>query len=62
MYKRAVQHLAVLLKRYFTRINTCLCELIECASEESVGHYRQISTVKRPQQLIKVNFISDTSN
>jgi len=62
MYKHAVQHLAVLLKRCFARINTCLCELIECAGEESVCHYRQISTVKHPQQLIEVNFKSVKSN
>ena len=35
-------NLAVLLKRCFTRINTCLCELIGCAGEESVGLYIQI--------------------
>jgi hypothetical protein len=52
----------VLLKRCFTRINTCLCELIQCAGEESVGLYRQISTVKHPQPLIEVNFNSDKSN
>jgi len=38
--------LYVLLKRCYTRKNTCLCELIQCAGEESVGLYRQISTVK----------------
>jgi hypothetical protein len=52
-------NLAVLLKRCFTRINTCLCELIQCAGEESVGIYRAISTVKHPQQLIAVNYKSD---
>ena len=35
---------AVLLEGCFTRINTCLCELIWCAGEELVGLYRQIST------------------
>ena len=47
---------AVLLKRCFTGINTCLCERIGCAGEESVGLYRQISTVERPQPLIAVNY------
>jgi len=53
---------AVLLKRCFTRINMCLCELIGCAGEESVGFYRQISTVKHPQMLIAVNYNSDKTN
>jgi len=47
-------NLAVLLKRCFPRKNTCLCELIKCAGEESVGLYRQISTAKRPQSLIEL--------
>ena len=47
-------NLAVVLKGCFTRINTCLCELVQCAGEESVGLYRQISTVKHPQPLIEV--------
>ena len=47
---------AVLLKRCFTGINTCLCERIGCAGEESVGLYKQISTVEHPQQLIAVNY------
>jgi len=51
----------VLLKRCFTGINTCLCELIGCAVEESLGLYRQISTVKHPQQFIAVNSNSDRS-
>jgi len=38
---------AVLLKRCFTMKNTCLCELIGCAGEESVGLYIQISTYSR---------------
>jgi len=48
-------NLAVLLKRCFARINKCLCELIQCAGEESVGLYRQISTVIHPQPLIELN-------
>jgi hypothetical protein len=53
-------NLAVLLKRCFARINTCLCELIRCAGEESVSLYRQISTVKHPQPLIKlITFLMD---
>ena len=52
----------MLLKRCFTGINTCLCELIQCAGEESVGLYRQISTVKHPQQLIAVNYNCVRSN
>jgi len=54
--------IAVLLKRCYTRKNTCLCELIQCAGEESVGLYRQICTVKHPQPLIAVNHNSDKSN
>ena len=46
---------AVLLKRGFTRKSMCLCEMIRCAGEESVGLYRQISTVKHPQMLIAVH-------
>jgi hypothetical protein len=52
-------NLAVVLKGCFTRINTCLCELIQCAGQESVGLYRQISTVKHPQALIKFNYKFD---
>jgi hypothetical protein len=52
-------NLAVVLKGCFRRINTCLCELIQCAGEESVGLYRQISAVKHPQPLTKVNYKSD---
>jgi hypothetical protein len=52
-------NLAVLLKQCFTRINTCLCELIQCAGEETVGIYRQTVTVKHQQQLIAVNYNSD---
>jgi len=55
-------NLAVVLKRYFRRINTCLCELIECAGQESVGLSRQISSVKQPQRLIEVNYKSDRPN
>jgi len=54
-------NLAVLLKRRFTRINTCLCELIQCAGEESFGLYRQISTVKHTLPLIEINNNSDGS-
>ena len=46
-------NLAVLVKRCFARINTSLRELIHCAGEGSVGLYRQIATVKRPQPLIE---------
>jgi hypothetical protein len=49
-------NLAVVLKVCFTRINTCLCVLVRCAGQESVGLYRQISTVKHPQPLIKFNY------
>jgi hypothetical protein len=52
---------AVLLKQCFAKINTCLCELIHCAGEESFGPYIQISTVKHTQQLIEVNYKSDKS-
>jgi hypothetical protein len=52
-------NLAVLLKQCFTRINTCLCELIQCTGEETVGIYRQIATVKHEQQLIAVHYNSD---
>ena len=52
-------NLTILLKGCFSRINKCLCELIQCAGEESVGLYRQISTVKHPQLLIEVNYNSD---
>jgi hypothetical protein len=53
-------NLAVLLKGCFVRINTCLCELIECTGEESVALYRQIPTVKHPQPLIELNtFVID---
>jgi len=52
-------NLAVILKGCFTRINTCLGELVQCAGEESVGLYRQISTVKHTLPLIEVNNKSD---
>ena len=52
-------NLAVVLKRCFRMINTCLCELIQCTGEESAGLYRQISTVIHPQRLIEVNNKSD---
>jgi hypothetical protein len=52
-------NLAVVLKGCFTRINKCLCELVQCAGQESVGLYRQISTVIHPQPLIEVNNKSD---
>ena len=55
-------NLAVLEKRSFTRINRCLCELIQCAGEESFGLYRQISTVKHTLLLIEVNHKSDRSS
>ena len=54
--KRIVHKLSCFLKRCFTRINTCLCELIGCAGEESVGLYIQISTVIHPRPLIAVNY------
>ena len=54
-------NIVVLLKQCFARINTCLCELIWCAGEESVGNYIQISTVIHPQPLIAVNYNSDKS-
>jgi hypothetical protein len=44
---------AMIMKRYFARINTCLCELIQCAGEESVGLYRRIYTVEHTQPLIE---------
>jgi hypothetical protein len=49
----------MLLKRCFAGINMCLCDLIEREGEESVGIYRQLSSTEHPQQLIKVNYISD---
>ena len=52
----------MLLKRCFTRINMCFCELIGCAGEESLGFYRQLSTVKHPQMLIALNYNSDKSS
>ena len=53
-------NLAVLPKGCFVRINTCLCELIQCTGEESVALYRQIPTVKHPQPLIELNtFVVD---
>ena len=36
-----------------------MCELIRCAGEESVGLYRQISTVRHPQPVIEVNYKCD---
>ena len=52
-------NLAVIRKGCFTRRNTCLGELVHCAGEESVGLYRQISTVKHTLPLIEVNNKSD---
>jgi hypothetical protein len=52
-------NLAVVLNKCFTRINTRLIDLIQCAGEESVGIYRQIATVTHPQQLIEVVYKSD---
>jgi hypothetical protein len=52
-------NLAVLLKQCFTRINMCLCELIQCAGEKTVGIYRQTVTVEHQQQSIAVNYNSD---
>jgi hypothetical protein len=52
-------NLAVVLKGYITRINTCLCELVQFAGEESVGIYRQISTGKHTPPSIRVNYKSD---
>jgi hypothetical protein len=54
--------LAVLVKRCFTRIKTCLCQFIQCAAVESVDLYRQIYTVKHPQPLIAVNHNPFESN
>ena len=51
-------NLAVLLKRCFAKINTCLCDLTEGEVEESVGLCRQISNTEHPQQLIEVHYIS----
>jgi len=53
-------NLAAVLKGCFTRINTSLCELVQCAGLESVGLYRQISTVIHPQPLIEVKNKSDS--
>jgi len=50
-------NLAFVVKGCFRRINTCLCEVIQCTGE--VGIYRQISTVKHPQRLITVSNKSD---
>jgi hypothetical protein len=50
--------LAALLNECFTRNKTCLYEVIQYACEDSVGLYRQISTVKYSQQLIEVNYKS----
>jgi hypothetical protein len=55
-------NLAVVLKGCFTGINTCLCELFQCAGRESVGLYRQISTVEHTEPLIAVNYKSDRTN
>jgi hypothetical protein len=52
-------NLAVILKQCFTKINGYLCELIQCAGEETVGIYRQTVTVKHQQQLVAVNYNSD---
>jgi hypothetical protein len=52
-------NLAAVLREGFTKINTCLCELVQCAGQESVGLYRQISTVIHPQPLIVINNKSD---
>jgi hypothetical protein len=50
---------SVVLNKCFTRINSCLLDLIQCEGEESVGIYRQAVTVTHQQQLIEVNFNSD---
>ena len=52
-------NLAVVLKGCFRRLNTCLCEVVQCAGQDSVGLYRQISTVIHLQPLIEVNNKSD---
>jgi hypothetical protein len=52
-------NLAAVLKECFTKINTSLCELVQCAGQESFGLNRQISTVVHPQPLIEVNNKSD---
>jgi hypothetical protein len=59
---RVFHKLSFVAERCFTRINTCLCELIWCAGEEPFGLNGQISTVKNPQPLIAVNHNSDKSN
>ena len=50
-------NLAVLMKVCFARINTCLCELIQCAGQELVGLYRQVPTVKHQQTLIQFTLV-----
>jgi hypothetical protein len=45
-------NLAVLLKRCFASINTCLCDLIEREGEESADLYRLIYNTEHPQQII----------
>jgi hypothetical protein len=52
-------NLAAVLKACFIKLNTCLCELVQCAGQESFGLYRQISAVIHPQPLIVVNNKSD---
>jgi hypothetical protein len=52
-------NLTFVLKGCFTRLYTCLCQLIQCAGRESFGLYKQISTVNHPQPLIKVNYKSN---
>jgi hypothetical protein len=59
---RVVHKLSCVLKRCCTGKCACLCELIQCAGEGSVGLYWQISIVKQPQPLIDFNHISDGSN
>jgi len=56
-----VINIAVLRKGCYTRKNTGLCELIQCAGWESVGFYRQISTVRHPQPVIEVSHNCDWS-
>jgi hypothetical protein len=59
---RVLHKLSCVTETMLYEKNTCLCELIRCAGEESFSLYRQISTVKHPQPLIEVYHNSDKSN
>jgi hypothetical protein len=54
-------NLAAVLKRCFTRINTCLYQLIQCVDEKSVGIYGQIPDVKNSESVIELSYKCDTS-